>query len=96
LSKVRRLPDSELLRGSPGAFTTIVTRASNSAEFRNKAARFAASLGQYIFGVEGDHTVADDPSTAINDDIADLIERAEGNPNAILYGTFHTYRRDDA
>jgi hypothetical protein len=95
LVEVRRLPDSELLRGSAGAFTTIVTWASNSAEFRNKAERLAASLGLYVLGVEGEHPVADDPPLA-SDEVADLLERAGANPSAILYGTFHTYRHDDA
>jgi hypothetical protein len=95
LVELRRLPDSELLSGSAGAFTTIVTWASNSAEYRNKAERLAASLGLYVFGVEGAHPVADDPPSSA-DEIADLLERAEANPNAILYGTFHTYRSEDA
>jgi hypothetical protein len=94
--EVRRLPDCDLLRGSAGAFTWIVTWASNSAEFPDKAARLAASLGLYVFEVEREHPVGHDPSSEVNDEIADLINRAEGNPDAILYGTFHTYRHDNA
>ena len=91
LVELRRLPGSGLPAGSIGAFTTIVTWASNPAEFRDKAECLAASLKLYVFGVEGEHPVANDPPGAVNG-IAGLIERAEGNPNAILYGTFYTYR----
>jgi len=93
LVELRRLPDSALPPGSVGAFTTIVTWASNPTEFRDKAECLAASLRLYVFGVEGEHPVANDPPGAVNQ-IAGLIERAEGNPNAILYGTFYTYRAE--
>jgi hypothetical protein len=96
LVELRRLPHSELLHGAAGAFTTIVTWASDAAEFREKTECLAASLGLYVFGVEDEHPVADDMGSAVSEEIADLIERAESNPNAILYGTFHTYRRDEA
>jgi hypothetical protein len=96
LVEIRRLPQSDLLRDSVGAFTWIVTWASTAAEFRSQADRLAASLGLYVFGVEGEHPVANDAPCAVNEQVADLIERAEQNPSAILYGTFHTYRSDDA
>jgi hypothetical protein len=94
LVEIRRLPHSDLLRDSAGAFTWVVTWASTAAEFRNQADRLAASLGLYVFGVEGEHPIADVVPRAFSDEIADLIERAEHNPNAILYGTFHKYRSD--
>jgi hypothetical protein len=94
LVEIRRLPHSDLLSDSAGAFTWVVTWASNTVEFRSQADRFADSLGLYVFGVEGEHPVADEAPRTINDEIADLIERAEQNPNAILYGTFHKYRSD--
>jgi hypothetical protein len=28
--------------------------------------------------------------------VMDMIDRAEGNPNAIIYGTFHKWDRDTA
>jgi hypothetical protein len=30
------------------------------------------------------------------DNVEDMISRAEGNPNAIIYGTFHMFENDDA
>jgi hypothetical protein len=96
LVEIRRLPQSDLLRDSAGAFAWVVTWASSAAEFRSQADCLAASLGLYVFGIEGELPVADEAPCAVNDEIADLIERAEQNPNAILYGTFHTYRSDGA
>jgi hypothetical protein len=96
LVELRRLPHSDLLHDAAGAFTYIVTWASDAVEFREKAECLADSLGLYVFGVEHEHPVADDMDSAVSEEIADLIERAESNPNAILYGTFHTYPRDQA
>ena len=96
LVELRRLPDSELLRGSAGAYTWIVTWASDSAEFRTRTEMLATSLGLYVFGIEGEHPIDKDECSPDAEEIAELIERAEGNPDAILYGTFHTYPRDDA
>jgi hypothetical protein len=33
-----------------------------------------------------------DPEKDYEDLLTDLIERATDNPNAVLYGTFHTYK----
>jgi hypothetical protein len=73
-----------------------VTWASTAAEFRSQAECLADSLGLYVFGVEHEHPVANDTDSAVSEEIADMIERAESNPSAILYGTFHTYLRDQA
>jgi hypothetical protein len=96
LAELRRLPNSDLLRNSAGAFTWIVTWAADAVEFRNRTERVAASLGLYVFGIEAEHPVTLDSAGDISDEVAELIERAEGNPAAILNGTFHTYRRDGA
>ena len=32
----------------------------------------------------------------LNEETEDMVFRAEGNPNAIVYGTFHRYRFDEA
>jgi hypothetical protein len=96
LVELRRLPNSDLLHDVGGAFTYIVTWASDGVEFREKAECLADSLALYVFGVEHEHPVADDMDSPVSEEIADLIQRAESNPNAILYGTFHTYPRDQA
>lgn len=96
LVELRRLPDSQLLRGWAGAFTWIVTWASNSAEFRNRTELLATSLGLYVLGIEGEHPIQPDGYTTVTEEIAEMIERAAGNPDAILHGTFHTYRHNDA
>jgi hypothetical protein len=35
-------------------------------------------------------------SGGFEEDIEDMISRAEGNPNAIIYGTFHMFESDNA
>jgi hypothetical protein len=32
----------------------------------------------------------------LGEEIEDMISRADDNPNAIIYGTFHTFEKDDA
>ena len=78
-----------------GAFTHIITWASDASEFRKKAEKILATLDLYVLEVEGEGPLAQwlekrDPS----DEIEDMIQRAEFNPNAIVWGTFHQCRVD--
>lgn len=66
-------------------------------EFHKKAAKILATLDLYVFGVEGEEPLVQwlkkrDPSG----EIEGMIQRAELNPNAIVWGTFHRYRLDQA
>jgi len=47
------------------------------------------SYGWNLFGVEKSNPVS--PGHDHNDEVAEMLEGARGNPNAIIYGTFHTY-----
>jgi hypothetical protein len=83
--------------GAAGAFTNIVTWACDAKEFRKKADRIAATLNLYVIGIEGEESLAQRTNKRIlSGEIEDMILRAESNPSAIVYGTFHTYRSDEA
>ena len=94
---VEARPLDREIYGAAGAFTYIVTWACDAAEFRKKADTILATLDLYGFGIEGEEPLAQwtekrDPSA----EIEDMIQRAEFNPNAIVWGTFHQYRVDQA
>jgi hypothetical protein len=97
LVEVRKYPDCEILAGKPGAFTNIITWASSNEEFRQKVVQLAMSLRLFVVGIEGAEPLAQRKQKfSIDPELEALEEQASLNPNAILYGTFHTYLRDEA
>jgi len=83
--------------GAAGAFTNIVTWARNAVEFRQKAETIAATLNLYVIGVEREEPFAERiKKFTVDDEIEDMVGRAEFNPNAIVYGTFHCYPFNEA
>jgi len=90
---------SDILGNTKGAFANIVTWASDAEDYRRNAEMVVADLGG-LFVLE---VVDPEPVGArrakdvvFEEEIEDMISRAEGNPNAIIYGTFHTFEKDDA
>jgi hypothetical protein len=81
--------------GAAGAFTNLVTWACDSEGFRRKAETIAATLGMYVAGVEKDGPLSPSPDDW-SEELEDMVRRAESNPNAIVYGTFHRYPHDEA
>jgi hypothetical protein len=92
--ELRKLPGSSYLHGAVGAFVNLVTWARDSAEFRDKAGVLADRLDLFVVGIEGEEPVVN--RVGINEEIAEMIRRAETNPEAAIYGTFYTYRLDEA
>jgi hypothetical protein len=83
--------------GGAGAFTYIVTWASDAMEFRKKADTTVATRNLYLIGVEGEEPLARWTENRVpSEEIEDMIKRAEFNPNAIVWGTDHRYRVDQA
>jgi len=80
-----------------GAFTNIVTWARDKAEFRTKAEIIAAEFEMYSVEIEDEEPVEQRlKNHSIDEKVEDPIERATLNPDAILYGSFHSYMNDDA
>jgi hypothetical protein len=83
--------------GAAGAFVDILTWASNPAEFRSKAETIAATLDLYVVAVEKEQSLSARLANGLpSEELEDMISRAEGNPNAIIWGTFHTWNFDTA
>ena len=92
---VEARPHDRRAYGDAGAFTYIITWARNATEFRKKADRIVATLNLYVVGVEGEEQLVRWlEKRSPSGEIEDMIQRAEVNPNAIVWGTFHRYRAD--
>lgn len=84
---VEARPHDQAAWGAVGAFTYIVSWACDATEFRKKADTIVGTLNLYVIGVEGEEQLARwlekrDPA----EEIEDMIQRAELNPNAIVWG----------
>jgi hypothetical protein len=80
-----------------GAFTNIVTWAHDLQGFRRNADTVAATVGASVIDVQGAEPLSERAKRAsFTEEIDEMVLRAESNPNAIIYGTFHTYPFDEA
>jgi hypothetical protein len=80
-----------------GAFTNVITWASNAMEFRQKTDVLASSIGYFVAGVEQVEPYSTRIKHAsVSEEIQKLAIDAESNSNAILLATFHTYPFDQA
>lgn len=78
--------------GAAGAFTNILTWACNSEGFRRKADVIAATLDMYVTEVEGAEPLMERMQRAdLTEELDEMLLRAQSNPSAIIYGTFHRY-----
>ena len=97
LVEVRALKPTEVLGDAKGAFVNVVTWASDADEFKTNAELVLGKLGLFIVEIENPEPVSIRRKKAeFEDEIEDMIARAQDNPNAIIYGTFHTWKRDTA
>ena len=71
------------------AYTTVTTWACNSEEFSQKCTRMLESHGWKLLGIDRANPVSDEDE--FSEETEDMLERTKSNPNAIIYGTFHTY-----
>lgn len=85
------------MKGAAGAYTDIITWASTADQFREKAATLAAEMDLYVVEVEDEEPLSVRRSEfELTEEVEDMASRAEHNPNAIIYGTFHQYPHGDA
>ena len=74
-----------------------MTGASDVSEFRTKSEVIAGTLDLYVIDVEHADPLAErSRKSQIAEEVADMVLRAESNPNAIVYRAFHRYRFDEA
>ena len=97
LVEVRAPKPTDVLEDAKGAFVNLVTWASDADEFKRNAELVLHKLGLSVIDIENQEPVSVRKQKAeLDDEIEHIVARAEDNPNAIIYGTFHTWTRDDA
>jgi len=97
LVEVRALRRSEVLGDGKGAFVNLVTWAADADQFKSNAELVLGNLGLFIVNIENPEPVSARRKTAeFEEEVEDMIARAQDNPDAIIYGTFHTWKRDTA
>lgn len=95
--EVRPSNNSTILEGAKGAFVNLVTWASDIKEYRRRAGIVLGELELSIVDIEDAEPVSvRRTKSSFDEEIEEIITRAEDNPNAIIYGTFHTWDRDTA
>jgi hypothetical protein len=95
--EVRPMKGSTVLGDSAGAFVNLVTWSHDPEEYRRNADLVLGELGLFIVDVENPEPVSIRKEKAVFEEgVMDMIDRAEGNANAIIYGTFHKWGRDTA
>lgn len=73
----------------------ILTWASDASEYRQKAETIAATLDLFVIGVEKEEPLSLRLANLTpSEELEDMISRAEGNPNAIIWGTFYRWDFD--
>jgi hypothetical protein len=98
LVEVRPLAGCKVCDKTHGAFVNIVTWASNAYDYGRKVGALVRELRLFVVGIEDAEPVdaRREREGFLEESIEDIIFEASGNPNATVYGTFHTYEKVDA
>ena len=72
-------------------FMNIITRADSADSARTKIEAYFATFNWHIIRVQEAAPIRED-FIYDSDEFADMIERAKTNPDAIICGTFHSYK----
>ena len=77
--------------GDTNGFMNIITWADSAETAREKIGLYFKRFGWQVIGVE-EARVLPLELVADNDEFQDMFERARNNPNAIICGTFHSFK----
>lgn len=75
-----------------------MTWASNAYEYGRKVGTLVREMRLFVVGIDDAEPVDTrrEREGFLEESMEDIIFEASGNPNAIMYGTFHTYEKVDA
>jgi hypothetical protein len=71
-------------------FMNITTWAVSKEDASSKIEKYLNSFGWSLVLVDKAEVI--DEESGFGDEVADMVERTRNNPNAIILGTFHTYK----
>lgn len=78
--------------GSTKGFVNVTTWADSTEAIREKLTRYLATFNWHLLSITREVPV--DDSRDYGDEINDMIERASTNPQAIILGTFYSYKEN--
>lgn len=73
-------------------FMNVITWAASGQDAQKKLVEYLSTFKWKVLGVEESHAIT--TSFPTDSEMNDMVERAKGNPKAIILGTFHSYRED--
>ncbi len=90
--EVRSTPDSKVIADAEGAFFNVLTWAVDRDEFWRKVLELMEHLRLQLINVERSEPLANRGDEGdYDEEIAGIADEVRHNPNAIMYGTFHTW-----
>lgn len=94
---VRPFDRNSVVGEAKGAFVWAVTWASDADEYKRSVDSLFRGLGLFITEVESLEPVSTRlEREELSEELDDLVEKAQDNPDAVIYGTFHQWLRDDS
>jgi hypothetical protein len=75
--------------GNTRAYTNVITWASTVSDYADSVTNVFTEYGWTVLGIENERPI--DGETDFSDEITEIIERAQQNPKACIYATFHYY-----
>ena len=82
--------DPEGSSGSEIGFMNITTWADSKESASSKIEKYLSTFGWHLVLVDKADVI--DEECEFGDEVAEMIERTRSNSNAIILGTFHTYK----
>jgi hypothetical protein len=84
------LSESDGSSGSKIGFMNITTWADSKESASSKIEKYLVSYWMHLVLVDKADVI--DEESVFGDEVTEMIERTRNNPNAIILGTFHTYK----
>lgn len=78
--------------GSTKGFMNITTWADSIETIKEKLSRYLETFKWHLVSIEKAHPI--DESHDYGDEIERMLERTRSNPDAIILGTFHSYKEN--
>jgi len=78
--------------GSTKGFLVVTTWAETNEAAREKLTRYLESFNWHLISVEDSHPI--DENHDYGDELEEMISRTQNNPEAIILGTFHSYKEN--
>ncbi len=84
------VPPEDFPTGATLGYMNVITWASSAVEAEAKIAAYLKTFDWHVLEVDQSHRV--DDLSDVGEVLQEMIERARTNENAIILGTFHSYR----